>query len=220
MVERQWQDGDKVEIEMPMRFRLCPLKQNKKLPAAIMRGPLVMVLRANDNPTDMIDITDLGANFEKVRGDYLTWKLKSAPEILLRPYLHFKENENYYMYLSSDLPKGKVIHTDEMNFAERWWEATGRPRFSQVEGAKVNIKFNGKKVGWYGYRFPNAGMADIYIDGKKVHTADQYGPEQYGDFFWKSDALGSGEHELEIRVLGKGNEQSIGEWINICALKL
>ena len=68
---------------------------------------------------------------------------------------------------------------------------------------------------WLGYRFDDAGLAQVLIDGSAVATVDQYGPGRNLPFEWSSDDLFPGWHTIQIRVLGQRNPSALNNYINV-----
>ena len=44
---REWRDGDRVDVRLPLKFAVRPLDDSAPFPAVIMRGPLAMAVRSN-----------------------------------------------------------------------------------------------------------------------------------------------------------------------------
>lgn len=121
MVERQWNDGDKLKITLPMDFWLHVLDKNQGNPVAVMYGPLVMAFSSPDstlrtsvdnewwtyegmleeNPDqhllDEIDPEDI-KNQARPTGDRLAFELDNG--LLLKPFMNYQKGELYYMYLN------------------------------------------------------------------------------------------------------------------------
>jgi hypothetical protein len=121
MVERQWNDGDKLNITLPMDFWLHVLDKSKGNPVAVMYGPLVMAFSSPDstlrtsvdnewwtyegmleeNPDqhllDEIDPGDI-KNQARPAGDRLAFELDNG--LLLKPFMNYQKGELYYMYLN------------------------------------------------------------------------------------------------------------------------
>ena len=88
-----------VTVTLPMRFRVSRFLPNAPYPAAILRGPVVLALRAPANPSRKIDIAHLDAALVPGAGEALTYRLASDSNVLARPFYAFKEGEPYYLYL-------------------------------------------------------------------------------------------------------------------------
>ena len=120
IIDRQWNDGDKLSITIPMDFRLSVLDQSEGSPTAVMYGPLVMAFSSPDsslstlrdkewwsyegmlpeNPDqhmlDRIDLRDI-KNQARPTGDKLEFELSRG--CMLKPFMNYKKGELYYMYL-------------------------------------------------------------------------------------------------------------------------
>ena len=102
----------------------------------------------------------------------------------------------------------------EIIFKGNWKQYKSR-RYTDQPGALIEYTFEGDKVRWVGYRFDNAGKAQVKIDGKEVAIVDQYGPQYEMPFVWEYSGLGAGKHRIEIIVTGQRNEKSKGICLNI-----
>ncbi len=108
---RKWANGDVLKIKLPMNMWVSKINKNKDFPAAIMYGPVTMAIREmGSNPASKIDLKNLNEIFIPSEGDPLTWKLKTDPSVVLRPFYAFKENERYFLYLdpSISFPRKKT----------------------------------------------------------------------------------------------------------------
>ncbi|MDB5554047.1 MAG: hypothetical protein JWL86_4031, partial [Rhizobium sp.] len=68
-IERQWQSGDRIDLELPLRARALwanPLVRQDAGRKALMRGPLVYCVEATDNGTGLngIELGELGSATE------------------------------------------------------------------------------------------------------------------------------------------------------------
>ena len=95
---------------------------------------------------------------------------------------------------------------------------------SGKKGARYTTKFKGSTVVLNGFRHMDSGIAEVYIDGKKVGDADQFGydnvhvgrmDQRQVPFRWWVEDLGVGEHALEVVVSGKKNENAGGRKFNV-----
>ncbi|EPQ57993.1 copper radical oxidase [Gloeophyllum trabeum ATCC 11539] len=70
--------------------------------------------------------------------------------------------------------------------------------------AAVTFTFTGTGVEWFGNMDDSHGIADVYIDGEKVQTVDNYSeaPMKQQRLFWKYD-LPFGRHHLKVVNTGK-----------------
>jgi hypothetical protein len=75
--------------------------------------------------------------------------------------------------------------------------------YSRWTTASFVATFDGTQVAWIGPRTPFYGMADVYLNGLKVATVDQYRATQgWRELVWKSGTLLPGTYTLEIRPTG------------------
>lgn len=101
--ERLWRAGDEIKLSLPMGLSLSRLDKEKKYPAAVVFGPVVLAIRSGGGyPGDLLERENLFADFEPVAGEPLTWHVKHSPDLLVRPYYAFKENESYVLYIDPD----------------------------------------------------------------------------------------------------------------------
>ena len=98
-VRREWRNGDKVVVRLPMGFRAEALDA-KAGPSAICFGPVVMALKSpNGNPAGRIDLRRLDQDWAAVPGEPLTFRLRGDVGLVMQPFYAFKENEPYFLYL-------------------------------------------------------------------------------------------------------------------------
>jgi len=101
------------------------------------------------------------------------------------------------------------------------WPGTKR-RAAEQPGASFECRFAGGRVEWRGNISPSGGRADIYIDGRKMGTADQYGfdksapgDEYPGAFLWTSEDMAQGEHILRLVVRDDKHRASQGRLVTV-----
>jgi hypothetical protein len=90
---------------------------------------------------------------------------------------------------------------------------------SKSKGASVSRSFRGTGVIWRGYRYDDAGIAEVVIDGQSAARVDQHDAARDVLFEWKSGRLSPGEHTIELRVTGERNAASKDAWVNISSLE-
>ena len=101
-VHREWHDGDRITITLPMGLRAEPLDP-KGHPAAICYGPVVMAIRSPEgNPAGKIDLSKLDEVFVPSPGESLTYHLRGDDDVLMRPFYALKEGEKCYIYLDPE----------------------------------------------------------------------------------------------------------------------
>ncbi|MGC8640150.1 MAG: hypothetical protein ACP5XB_09775 [Isosphaeraceae bacterium] len=98
---REWREGDRLSVELPMKFWVSRLDVSRAYPAAIMYGPVAMaVCSPRGNPAAKIDLGRLDRDLLPVDGEALVYRLAADHNVLVKPFYAFKEGEPYYLYLS------------------------------------------------------------------------------------------------------------------------
>jgi Tol biopolymer transport system component len=85
--------------------------------------------------------------------------------------------------------------------------------YGKWEGTRLQVRFTGSRIRWIGPVQPGYGMADVYVDGKKLATVDCYAPQsgkKITALVWESPELADGPHLLEIRLRGQKRPESSG----------
>jgi hypothetical protein len=122
LIDRQWSNGDKLTVTIPMNFWLSVLDKCEGRPTAVMYGPLVMAFTSADytlgsskynewwsyegllskNPDkqilDGIDFRNLKKQLRPA-GKKLEFQLSNNSNIRLKPFMNYGKGELYYMYL-------------------------------------------------------------------------------------------------------------------------
>ena len=101
-----------------------------------------------------------------------------------------------------------------------WAEKKGRrgwgSRASNQGGNEAVLTFTGSAIGVVGRHSQSGGMADVYLDGKKVHGINGYIVKNTSDTnFWHTYDLDNGPHTLRIVTLDEADERSTGKQILI-----
>ena len=94
------------------------------------------------------------------------------------------------------------------------WFAT----VSTTPGARATLTFNGTSVSWIGYRGPDAGIANVYLDGSFAGQVDLYfsAPREQAIVF-TSPPLADGNHTITIEATGQKNTASSGTQVVVDA---
>jgi hypothetical protein len=94
--------------------------------------------------------------------------------------------------------------------------------YSRWENAALTMTFSGTKVAWIGPRTTQYGKADVYVDGAKLATVDQYranaATQGWRERVWESGTLSTGTHTIQIRPTGTKNAASTAANIVIDAI--
>ena len=215
-VRREWHDGDRALIRLPMKFNVWPLDSSTPFPAAIMKGPVALAVRSPvRNPGALLREPDLGQALVPSEGEPLTYHARSDQDLLVRPFYAFKQGEPYYLYLDPNRYSHRLAR-----FSGDGWRESEAFRYNDQPGASVEFAFDGSGIRWIGYRFDDAGRAEIHIDGQRVAKIDQYAPGRNQPFEWVKNGLIAGSHRLTITILDVKPESSKGRFINVAGFEV
>ena len=222
VLRRTWKDGDRVAVDLPMDLRAerFPASSQKPYPAALMKGPVVLALRANgspQNPASLVDFGNLGKSLMQSPGEPLTYHLAADPSVLVRPFYAYKQGERYVMYLNPEMVFTNTGH-NQLDYSPGW-QNVGVLHITTQPGAEVRYTFEGEWVRWVGFEFDDAGRAEVSIDGKVVDVVDQYAPGREVPFRWERTGLSAGNHTIAIKLLEEKNALSKDRYINIARLE-
>ena len=79
-LRREWKNGDRLAIVLPMRLWVSRFDPSQAYPAAIVYGPVVLAARAADPGfVGKIDLEHLDRDLTPVPGEALTWRLSRDP---------------------------------------------------------------------------------------------------------------------------------------------
>jgi hypothetical protein len=79
----------------------------------------------------------------------------------------------------------------------------GQTKYATAKGATATIRFTGKDVVWVAAKNTNRGYAEVWVDGAKVATVDQYAASyQPRQVVFRKSWSAVGARTLEVRVLG------------------
>jgi hypothetical protein len=219
-VRREWRDGDRLTVALPARLAFVPLDAADRFPAALVRGPVVLAVRSpGSNPGALAGAPDPEKALVPCPGEPLTYRPRegAGDDWLVRPFYAFKEGEPYCLYLDPGLANRypyRVAH-----FSDGWSDA-GEFRFCNRPGAQVEFAFGGTGVRWLGYRFDDAGAADVAIDGEVVGRVDQYGSGRHAPFDWEKRRLPPGRHRLTISVRDEKPPGSRDRYLNVAGFEV
>jgi uncharacterized protein len=214
-LRREWHHGDRLTITLPMRLEVGRFAPGQAYPAAIVYGPVALAARAADPGfVGKIDLEHLERDLQPVEGEALTWRLARDGGVLLRPFCAYKEGEPYYLYLDPAAAM-QVLH-DAINFRPRsQWNHAGQFHFTNIVGATAEHTFEGSGIRWRGFKFDDAGRAEVLLDDKLVAVVDQYGPGRNLPFDWSYRELKPGKHTIRIRLLEEKAPASRDRFINV-----
>jgi hypothetical protein len=211
-IERTWRSGDQLDIELPMRLKTSSFA-GRRYPAALLFGPVALAVRAaSANFAKQINLDRPEKSLVLARGEPLTWRLAADSAVLVRPFYAYKEGEPYYLYF--DPAAANRISHRSLSYQGGWNNGSAF-HFTNSVGAIVECSFRGTGIRWLGFRFDDAGKAEVSIDGKVVATVDQYGAGRNLPFDWSQKNLKHGSHTIRLRLLDEKLPQSKGRFINV-----
>jgi len=90
---------------------------------------------------------------------------------------------------------------------------------SSGPGAQATLPFNGTSISWIGYRGPDAGIAQVFIDGSLAGVVDLYfSVARVQAIVFTSPQLADGNHTLTIVATGTKNASSSGTLVVVDAI--
>jgi DUF1680 family protein len=215
---REWRTGDRLTLRLPLRLSSAPLLRDEPWPAAILAGPVVLAVRSTGGPPHgRIDLARLADVLERSPGEALTFHVRGAPDLLLRPFFAFAEGERYWVYLDPSLAN-RIPHS-AVTFTGTWHDA-GRFRYSNQKGSAAELAFDGTGIRWLGYGFDDGGIAEIAIDGKVIGRADQFAPGRDLPFDWQHTGLPPGRHTLRLLLTGERAAKSKDCYLNVAGFEV
>ena len=212
-IERRWKSGDRVILRLPMALRAQPFLASSRTPLVFMCGPTVLAFESS-NPKALCALAGStnADDFPAIAGQPLHYRATRADGVQLRPYYELAEGQRYYLFADSRLGT-RIPHT-ELVYAGKW-SSGGMHHFSNDPGATAQAEFDGTGIRWHGWRFDDAGIADVSIDGQIVATVDQFAPGRDLPFDWSKHNLPPGHHTIRLKLLPTKNPKSSNNYINI-----
>jgi hypothetical protein len=89
----------------------------------------------------------------------------------------------------------------------------GSYRRSAVPGASTTFTFTGQSVTWLAAQSPSLGLADVFIDGRRVDTVDGYGTTTIWKVGHTYAGLTNDRHVIRVVVRGAHNPSSAGDLV-------
>jgi hypothetical protein len=94
----------------------------------------------------------------------------------------------------------------------------GTAALSATQGDQATFTFTGTSVSWIGFRGPQMGIANVFVDGILVTSVDMYAnAEASQNTVFTRSGLPTGSHTLTIGVTGTKNSVSTGTAIVVDA---
>lgn len=227
-VERTWEDGDAIELTLPMELAVLPVEPALDAgPVALRYGPVVLVVPEDGTPRRLTldDVAAIAASLRRTDAARLAFEGRAADggAVALVPYYELEPDAPYAMHFDDD---GDRRAHDELDYepAASWEQVdvpyfllTSRRRYtvSSTPGATFTVAFEGTGVLWCGYRSPRGGWADVYLDGELVERVTQLGNSVLPPTLWSCTGLARGPHELRVVVSGERPAGSRGAEVNV-----
>jgi hypothetical protein len=90
-----------------------------------------------------------------------------------------------------------------------------------VAGETMTVSFRGTAINWIGYRGPDAGIAQVQMDGGTAVSVDLYAASAtYQPVVWALTGMTDGTHTLTIKSTGTKNATSSGARVVVDALDI
>ena len=90
---------------------------------------------------------------------------------------------------------------------------------TSTAGESMSVPFRGTGIAWIGYRGPDAGIAQVQIDGGGAVEVDLYAPSPtYQPIVFASTGLADANHTLKITATGRKNSASSAARVVVDAL--
>jgi hypothetical protein len=217
-LHREWRLGDRVTVRLPLKFAVRPLDAAAPVPAMILRGPVALAVRSTGEQSHLGDLLrepDLDRTLVASPGEPLTYRPRSGAELLIRPFYAFKQDERYALYLDPNRHSHR-----EARFNGDGWRESEAFRFDDRPGDSAAFTFRGTGVRWIGFRFDDAGIAEVCIDDRPIVRVDQSGPRRDVPFEWRSEKLPPGEHRITLTISNARPTASKGRFINIAGFEV
>jgi hypothetical protein len=93
----------------------------------------------------------------------------------------------------------------------------GTSHGSRFAHASAAYRFTGRTVRWIGTTDADHGRARVYLDGRLIDTVDTYSATRRTCVVLFAKTVKPGKHVLRIVVLGKNNQQSAGDRVDVDA---
>jgi DUF1680 family protein len=225
-VERTWEDGDALELTLPMELAVLPVEPAFDAgPVALRYGPVVLVVPEDDTRLRLDDVAAIAASLRRTDATRLAFEGSAADgrAVALVPYYEIEPGVPYAMHFDDDGDRRshEQLHYEPAECWERidvpYFLLTRRRRYmvSATPGASFTVDFEGTGVLWCGYRAPECGWADVYLDGEHVERTTQLGRSDLPPSLWSATGLPAGPHELRVVVTGQPAPGSRGAEVNV-----
>ena len=96
----------------------------------------------------------------------------------------------------------------------------GSLRRSATPGASTSFAFSGTSVTWLSVQGPRQGIADVFVDGRRVGTVDAYAAKDAFQVAHTYAGLTNAQHVIRVVVRGAHNPSSAGDLVTSDAFVL
>jgi hypothetical protein len=183
-----------------------------------MYGPVVLAASApSAGFVRKLDLAQLDRSLSPTPDQPLIWRMATDPAVEFRPFYKYRAGQTYFLYL--DPTAGRRILHGALTY-QKAWNSAGQFHFTNVVGATAEATFEGTGVRWLGYKFDDAGQAEVTIDNKQVAVVDQYGAGRDLLFDWSHTGLKPGKHTIQLKLLETKNPKSKDHFINVAGFDL
>jgi GH25 family lysozyme M1 (1,4-beta-N-acetylmuramidase) len=114
---------------------------------------------------------------------------------------------------------GKLISNPDLRATwgpvERGRASGGSLGASDLARSSAEVRFRGTGIEWFTYRGADQGRAEVYVDGLRVRTFDNFAPAPMFDVARSFTGLAEGVHTLRIVVLATARPAATGELVSI-----
>ena len=87
---------------------------------------------------------------------------------------------------------------------------------SNINGSYFSYNFTGTNVAWIGTTRPNAGRADVYLDGKLVSSVELYSPAiNHNQTLFSQSNLNLGSHTLQVIVRPDRHNSATDNYVSL-----
>ncbi len=121
------------------------------------------------------------------------------------------------------LPPGRYDDLDpRVRFVRQWSHDTQFAdaahhslTYSDIPSAAFQLTFRGSAISWVYTKALNRGMAEVLVDGKQQAEVDLYSAATVWQSKTSIQGLPAGEHTFEVRILGRRNPLSSGNYVDV-----
>ena len=108
-----------------------------------------------------------------------------------------------------------------LGFTGTYGWSGGSTSLGFVAGGRATLTFTGTGVSWIGFRGPQAGIANVYLDGALVATVDEYDPTATAQLpLYTASGLANGTHAISIEVTHTKNDASSDYFVVVDAFDI